>query len=133
MTGTKLRRAARWIGAVTFFLMIEPTTYAGLVTQYDATQLTGLTNGNAVTSLTDLSGNGNTATQSPSAASVGTYVTNGIGGLPSIQFTRNTGGGNYGTGTGYQSALNMGTAFGISGDSAWTMIYVFRAEAPTSY
>jgi streptogramin lyase len=98
------------------------------VTIYDATQITGLSNGALVATLTDLSGNENNGIESSSAASVGQYVTDGIGGLPSIQFTRS--GSITGDGTGYQSVLNMGTAFGISGDAAWTAIYVFRAAAP---
>lgn len=133
MTRTVLRRAAPWIALLSLVWTSVPVARAGLVTLYDATQITGLANGSSVTSLTDLSGNGNAATQSPSASGVGTYVADGIGGLASIQFTRDTGGGGYGIGTGYQSAQNMGTAFGISGDSAWTMIYVFRAQAPASY
>ena len=105
-----------------------PTSSPTPVTMYDATQITGVSNGSPVTTLTDLSGNGNNAIESSSAAAVGAYVTNGIGGLPSIQFTRS--GSITGDGTGYQSVLNMGTAFGISGDAAWTAIYVFRAAAP---
>jgi hypothetical protein len=123
-----LRRCALWMLALPVFLSTPTVIRAGVVTMYDATQISGLSNGDAVATLTDLSGNGNNATKSASAAAVGTYVTDGIGGLPSIQFTAS--GGAFGNGTGYQSALNMGTSFGISGDAAWTAIYVFQAAAP---
>jgi streptogramin lyase/sugar lactone lactonase YvrE len=110
-------------------LRIAATSTPSPVTLYDATQIAEASNGALVTTLTDLSGNGNDAIKSSSAAAVGTYVTDGIGGLPSIQFASN--GFISGDGTGYQSALNMGTALGISGDAAWTAIYVFRAAAPS--
>ena len=110
-------------------LRIAATPTPSPVTMYDATYIAGASNGALVTTLTDLSGNRNNAIKSSSAAAVGTYVTDGIGGLPSIQFTSN--GFISGDGTGYQSVLNMGTALGISGDAPWTAIYVFRAAAPS--
>ena len=62
-----------------------PTDLSNLLLWLDASQITGLNDGDAVASWTDLSGNGNHATQSTAAAKP-TYKTNIINGLPVVRF-----------------------------------------------
>ncbi|MCX6880019.1 MAG: autotransporter-associated beta strand repeat-containing protein, partial [Verrucomicrobia bacterium] len=56
---------------------------AGLVAWYDASQLTGLSNGNSVDTWADLSGYGHIATRTSGTM---TYATNQVNGLPTVQF-----------------------------------------------
>jgi hypothetical protein len=58
----------------------------GLVAWYDASQITGLAGGAAVTTWTDQSGNGNTLTMTGSP----TYQTAVVGGLPIVRFNGTT-------------------------------------------
>ncbi len=97
---------------------------AGLVTRYDATALTGLSNGDAVTTWYDISGNGNDALVAAGATGVGVLETNGVGGLQSVRFVE---------GQGYDSRYKMGTKFGIQGDASWTMMAVFRLDVAFGY
>lgn len=116
-----------FVAAIALCLAGTAPARGALITHYDASAL-GLANGSLVNTITDISGNGNDAAKSASAISVGTYVTNGIGGRGSIQFTRDPAGGFNSNGVGYQSALNLGTAFGIQGDAGFTQIIVFRSS-----
>ena len=56
---------------------------AGLVAWYDASQLTGLSNGNSVDTWADLSGYGHKASRT---AGTMTYATSQVNGLPTVQF-----------------------------------------------
>lgn len=62
-----------------------PTDIAGLQLWLDASQITGLGDGDPVATWPDESGNGNNATQ-PSSGARPTYQTNEINGLPIIRF-----------------------------------------------
>ncbi len=97
---------------------------AGLVTRYDATTLTGLSNGDAVTTWYDISGNANDATMSYGATEVGVLETNGIGGRQSIRLI---------PGQGYDSRYDMGSQFGLQGDASWTIMAVFRLDLAYGY
>jgi hypothetical protein len=94
---------------------------ANLLTHYDASAITGVSNGARVTQWDDLSGNNNNAVATP-GKTAGTFVSQGIGGKPSVAFDWNK--------DGFISVLNMGTSFGILGDSAWSMTTVFRTTDP---
>ncbi len=102
-----------------------------LVTHYDGSSISGASEGAAVVQWNDVSGNNNHAVQSAAAAQVGTYVSSGIGGLPSIAFDGafDPGEGGY-AGDGYQSLFDMGTSFGIHGNSGWAMTMVVRNGGP---
>jgi hypothetical protein len=62
-----------------------PTDLAGLQAWYDASQITGLANGDPVASWADATGNGHTLAQATSARRP-TYVASGIGGRPSVDW-----------------------------------------------
>jgi hypothetical protein len=61
-----------------------PTDIAGCKLWLDASQITGLSDGNAVSTWSDASGNGNDATQSSTARPI--YKTNILNGRPSVRF-----------------------------------------------
>lgn len=74
--------------ALSHALMAKPTTVsplsvAGLHTWLEADQITGLSDGNDITTVPDSSGNGHTATST--AGSRPTYETNELNGLPVMQ------------------------------------------------
>lgn len=96
------------------------------VTHYGAGTLPQVADGTTVAQFNDISGNNNHA-----LGSGGTYLANGIGGLPSVQFTTNS------VDDGYLSTFAMGTQFGIQADAGWTQIFVVRlantdAGSPTA-
>jgi len=82
-----------------------------LIAWYDASQLTGLSNGDPVTSWTDMSGNGYNATNG--SLSAPTYQTNTLNTLPTIKFV-----------AGSSQALRATPT--IATTSAWTMFVVAR-------
>jgi hypothetical protein len=92
-----------------------PAHATSLVTWYDATALSGYSDGAAVGSLADLSGSGNTGW----GLTPGSYVSSGIGGQASVRFASGA--------TSYSGALQSG-ALGILGDNPWTMCVVLRPE-----
>jgi len=63
----------------------SPLDIAGLKVWLDASQITGLNDGDSVTTWSDLSGQGNDVTQS-TASKKPTYQTNEINGLPVVKF-----------------------------------------------
>jgi len=63
----------------------DPRQIPGLKLWLDASQIAGLNDGDAVGTWSDLSGNGNDATQA-TASNKPTFQTNELNGLPSIQF-----------------------------------------------
>ena len=63
----------------------NPTNIAGCVLWLDANQITGLNNGDPVATWSDMSGNGNDATQAV-GANQPTYRTGRINGLPAVDF-----------------------------------------------
>lgn len=96
------------------------------VTHYAAGSLPQVADGTIVTQFNDISGNNNHAT-----GSGGTYLANGIGGLPSVQFIPSL------VNDGYISTFAMGSQFGIQGDAGWTQVFVVRladtsAGSPTA-
>ena len=102
------------------------TQGATLVTHYDVSSTASVANGTTVAQFVDISGNNNHA-----MGSGGTYLFNGIGGLPSVRFTPNN------LDDGYRSIFSMGSQFGIEGDAGWTQIFVVRlittyAGSPTA-
>lgn len=62
----------------------SPADITGLQAWYDASQITGLSNGDPVTSWLDLSGNGHTLAQAGAARPI--YTTAGINSLPTLDF-----------------------------------------------
>lgn len=62
----------------------NPLSLSGLVAWYDASQITGLTNGQAVATWPDLSGNGNDLTQG-TAGFRPIYKTDILNGMPSVR------------------------------------------------
>ncbi len=65
-------------------LAADPAGVTGAVLWLDASQLTGLTDGQTVSTWTDMSGNGNNATLSKGAPK---YRTNVLNGQPIMRFT----------------------------------------------
>ncbi|GAB5442987.1 MAG: hypothetical protein Fues2KO_33360 [Fuerstiella sp.] len=84
-----------------------------LITEYDATAISGIAEGDPVPSWTDLSGNGNDAT----ATQAGTFAAGGIGGRAAVDFDLHDN---------YLSAHQMGSTYGIQGDASWTMVWVAK-------
>ena len=117
--------------ALVTFVLTGAIAKADLVTHYDVTTITPVANGTPIVTLADLSGNGNNAGKSSTAASVGTYVNSGIGGKAAIQFVSDGTSASGGSGNGYQSVLN-GWSFGLTGDASYTQVFVFRSPGNTS-
>jgi len=69
-------------GALTAF---SPSQISGLTVWLDASQISGLNNNDPVTTWTDLSGNGNNATQATGSQKP-TYKTSGLNGRPVVLF-----------------------------------------------
>ncbi len=97
-----------------------------VVTHYDVSTVAPVADGTTVAQFVDISGNNNHAT-----GSGGTYLLNGIGGLPSVRFTPNN------LDDGYHSTFSMGSQYGIQGDAGWTQVFVVRlittyAGSPTA-
>jgi hypothetical protein len=92
-----------------------------LVTHYDASAITGVSNGARVAQWNDVSGNNNNAVPTP-GQTAGIFVSDGIGGMPSVSFDWRK--------DGFISVLKMGTSFGIQADSGWSMTTVFRTTDP---
>jgi hypothetical protein len=99
----------------------DTSANAQLVTHYDIGSMNVVPNGTPVTILRDLSGYNNHAGANINRSA--TYISTGIGGKPSLQFS---------SVNQYQSGFTLGTVFGISGDAAFTVFYVFRAPSDPS-
>ncbi|MCF7675043.1 MAG: Ig-like domain repeat protein, partial [Akkermansiaceae bacterium] len=83
---------ASTMGAAMFFgaspASAAPPVTAGLKLHLDASALTGLNDGDTVTTWTDVSGSGNNATAT-AGGSAATYETNELNGLPVVRFNAN--------------------------------------------
>lgn len=90
--------------AIVNFTQISPTSFSGLGLWLDASQLTGLTNGGALTTWVDRSTNAFSGT----AISGPTYITNSVNGLPVVRFNGTSQYINFG------NVLNIGTNTGIA-------------------
>lgn len=93
---------------------VVPTDIAGMVLWYDASQITGKVDGDTVTSWSDSSGNGWSATNG--AFNAPTYETNEINGRPVVRFVAASS----------QALRSTYTQVGGS-TAAWTMFVVARA------
>jgi hypothetical protein len=107
---TLLRRITSSLVFIAATLAVEAHS-ANVVTHYDAGTLPLAVDGSTVPQLVDISGNNNHAT-----GSGGTYLSSGIGGLPSVRFTPNN------LDDGYHSTFSMGSQFGIRGDAGWPIV-----------
>jgi hypothetical protein len=119
------KKLSQMLAVVATIIAVE-SQGAVAVTHYDAGSMPQVADGAIVTQFDDISGNNNHAT-----GSGGTYLANGIGGLPSVQFTPSL------VNDGYISVFAMGSQFGIQGDAGWTQIFVVRladtsAGSPTA-
>ncbi|MDB5185269.1 MAG: hypothetical protein JWN38_1077 [Candidatus Saccharibacteria bacterium] len=85
-----IRVAGQWLyAALSAPSAFTPATLSGLVAWYDASQITGLADGDAVAQWNDLSGNGNHAVQA-TGANKPTYKTNIQNGKPVVRFNGTT-------------------------------------------
>lgn len=98
-------------------LLSSPTNIASAVVWLDASQLSGLTNNEPVATFPDLSGVGNTLTQS-TAGLRPTYVTNVLNGLAIVRFD--------GTDDFLSSSTNFGSNNTLSGDIAVSVFVVYQ-------
>lgn len=64
----------------------SPADVSGLLLWYDANEITGLSDGDRVTSWADQSGNGNDAATNPGTQYHPLYRASGIGGMPAVEF-----------------------------------------------
>jgi hypothetical protein len=91
--------------AIVNFTQISPTSFSGLGLWLDASQLTGLTNGGALTTWVDKSSNAYVGT----ASNGPTYITNSANGLPVVRFNGTSQLINFGS-----NILNISTNTGIA-------------------